>query len=178
MNRPIIALLLLFVPALLLAQTTPKPKKITGFRGEFLANFDDVQSKVMELAEAVPAKSYGWRPGKGVRSIGEVYMHVAGTNYYLSTFLGRTPPRDVPKDIEKITDKQRALVELKKSFDYIRDVVQSEKDADLDKPVNMYGKQTTRRGVLVTALTHLHEHLGQSIAYARMNGVVPPWSGR
>ena len=84
----------------------------------------------------------------------------------------------MPKDIEKITDKRRALVELKKSLDYLRGVVESEKDSDLDKPVKMYGKQTTRRGVLVTALTHLHEHLGQSIAYARMNGVVPPWSGR
>lgn len=178
MNRPAIAVLLLFVPALLLAQTTPRSKKIAGFRGEFLANFDDVQSKVMELAEAVPEKKYSWRPGNGVRSIGEVYMHVAGTNYYLSTFLGKTPPADVPKDFEKIRDKQRALVELKKSFDYIRRVVEAEKEADLDKPVKMYGQQTTRRGVLITALTHLHEHLGQSIAYARMNGVVPPWSGR
>jgi uncharacterized damage-inducible protein DinB len=178
MNPPVIAVLLVFVPALVFAQATPKPKKITGFRGEFLANFDDVQSKVMELAEAVPEKKYGWRPGKGVRSISEVYMHVAGANYYLSTFLGKTLPSDVPKDIEKITDKQRALVELKKSFDYLRGVVASEKDSDLDKPVKMYGTQTTRRGVLITALAHLHEHLGQSIAYARMNGVVPPWSGR
>ncbi len=172
MKRISAAVLLLLVPTLLAA----KPNGVTGFRGEFLANLDDVQSKITELAEAVPAKSYSWRPGNGVRSISEVYMHIAGGNYYLSSFLGRTPPADVPKDIEKITDKQRVLAELKKSFDYIRSVAASEKDEDLDKPVKMFGNQTTRRGVLLTALNHLHEHLGQSIAYARMNGVVPPWS--
>lgn len=171
--------MLLFVPALVLAQPPAKPKNgITGFRAELLANLDDTRSKLTELAEAMPAKSYGWRPSKGVRSIGEVYMHVAGSNYYLASFLGRTPPADVPQDIEKITDKERELVELRKSFDYLRGVIESEKDQDLDKPVKMFGTQTTRRGVLLTAITHVHEHLGQSIAYARMNGVVPPWSGR
>ncbi len=173
------SLVLLFVPTLALAQTPAKPKNgITGFRAELLANLDDTRSKLMELAEAVPAKSYLWRPSKGVRSIGEVYMHVAGSNYYLASFLGRTPPADAPQDIEKIKDKQRELAELRKSFDYIRGVIESERDQDLDKPVKMFGNQTTRRGVLLTVITHVHEHLGQSIAYARMNGVVPPWSGR
>jgi uncharacterized damage-inducible protein DinB len=155
------------------AQTIP-PELGQGWLPEFTLT----SRQLLQLADATPAEKFAWRPGSGVRSISEVYMHIAGANYYLSTFLGKTPPADVPKDIEKIKDKQRVLSELKKSFDYIRGVVQSEKDEDLEKSVKMFGNTTTRRAVLLTVLTHAHEHLGQSIAYARMNGVVPPWSGR
>lgn len=149
---------------------------VTGYRGEVLANVAEVQDKILQLAETVPAAKYSWRPAKGVRSVSEVYMHIAGGNYFLSTFLGRKPPADMPQDLEKITDKDRVLKELRKSFDYLRNVITTERDADLDKAVNMYGNKTSHRGVLLTATAHLHEHLGQSIAYARMNGVVPPWS--
>jgi uncharacterized damage-inducible protein DinB len=186
MNRPL-ALLAVLVCALSVSatpqlqtpaktQTNGNPK--TGFRAEFLTNLDDVQEKILELATAVPAEKYGWRPGEGVRSLGEVFMHVAGGNYFLATFLGKQPPADMPKDLERITDKQRVVAELRRSFEHVRSVVLSESDADLEKSVRMYGTQTTHRGVFVAMLNHLHEHLGQSIAYARMNRVVPPWSGR
>ena len=173
------AVAILLFPVFVFAQPAAKTKNaITGFRADAIANLGDTQGKLLELAEAVPAKTYSWRPDAGVRSISEVYMHVAGSNYYLATFLGYNPPATVPKEIEKITDKKRVLEELRKSFDYIHMVIESEKDADLDKPVKMFGTTTTRRGVLLTVVAHMHEHLGQSIAYARMNGVVPPWSGR
>ena|ERR1043166_5594851 len=147
----------------------------SGFRAEFLHDFDDVSKKIVELAEATPAAKYSWRPGPGVRSFSEVYMHIAGGNYFLATFAGAKPPSYDTRNLEKITDKQRVVEELRKSFEYLRTVaVQS----DLDKPIKMYGYDTTHRGALMTALNHLHEHLGQSIAYARMNGIVPPWSAR
>lgn len=165
----VFALFVLFaVPAF-----AAKPK---GFRAEFLSNLDDVQKKVIDLAGAVPAEKYAWRPGDGVRSVSEVYTHIAGSNYFLLTFIGVKPPADMPKDIEKITDKQQVLAELRKSFDNLRAVLNNTPDADLEKSVNMFGQQTTERAVFTTILTHLHEHLGQSIAYARMNGIVPPWS--
>ena len=147
-----------------------------GFRAEFLTSLDEVQEKLTMLAEAVPAERYGWRPASDVRSIGEVYMHVAGGNYFLATFVGVKTPAGTPKDLEKITDKQRILTELKKSFDHLRTAVARTPDSDLEKAVKMFGSPTSYRGVYVTILNHLHEHLGQSIAYARMNGVVPPWS--
>jgi uncharacterized damage-inducible protein DinB len=153
---------------------TPK----TGFRAEFLANLDDVEDKIMELATTMPAEKYSWRPGEGVRSIGEVFMHIAGGNYFLLTFVGKQPPADIPKDLERITDKQRVIAELRRSFEHVRAVIAAESDADLEKTAKMFGATTTHRGVYMALLTHLHEHLGQSIAYARMNGVVPPWSGR
>lgn len=168
--RTLLALLLL-TPTLAFAAPANK-----AFHSEFAANLQDVEDKIERLADAIPADRYGWRPGAGVRSIGEVYAHVAGSNYFLTTFLGKEPPADIPADIEKITDKAKIVSELKRSFDHVRAAAKSMSDADLDKPVNMFGQNTTQRGVLVTILSHVHEHLGQSIAYARINDITPPWS--
>jgi uncharacterized damage-inducible protein DinB len=147
-----------------------------GFRAEFLADLDEVQDKITQLATAVPAEKYTWRPATGVRSISEVYMHIAGGNYFLATFVNVQPPSTMPKDIEAVSDKKLVLAELQKSFDHLRSIIRSTPEADFDKSVNLFGKPATERAVFVTILNHLHEHLGQSIAYARMNGVVPPWS--
>ena len=151
----------------------PAPK-LHGFKAEFVSNLDEVQEKIMELAESTPADRYGWRPAPDVRSISEVYMHIAGGNYFLATFLGVPAPK-MNGDLEKkYTKRADVLVELRRSFDHLRSAASSVND--LETPVKMFGSSTSHRGVLVTALNHLHEHLGQSIAYARMNGVVPPWS--
>ena len=136
----------------------------------------DVEDKITRLASSIPAEKYSWRPATGVRSVSEVFMHIAGGNYFLATFVGAQPPADLPKDLERITDKATVLAELKKSFDHARRVIAAESDADLEKSVNLFGKPATHRYVFTTMLNHLHEHLGQSIAYARMNGVIPPWS--
>ena len=180
MKRALAVALLLAAPIVFAQQNAKKPApaapKPTGFRAEYASDLDDVQKKIMDLAAAVPAEKYTWRPAPGVRSVSEVYMHIAGGNYFLATFVGVQPPDDMPKDIEKITDKQQVLAALQKSFDHLRTILKNTSDADLEKPVKLFGNPTTQRGVLVTALNHLHEHLGQSIAYARMNGVTPPWS--
>jgi uncharacterized damage-inducible protein DinB len=180
--RLAVAVLLLCTPILAVArvkapaQQNGVPK--SGFRAEFLVDLADVSKKIVELAEAMPASKYNWRPGPGVRSVSEVYMHIAGGNYFLATFAGAKPPSYDTQNLEKITDKARVIQELKKSFEYLRMVALQGTDADLDKSIKMFGNDTTHRGALMSALNHLHEHLGQSIAYARMNGVVPPWSAR
>ena len=158
-----------------LQSTPPAPPK-SGFRAEFLRDLADVQKKIEDLAAAVPAEKYTWRPAAGVRSVSEVYMHIAGGNYFLASFVGMKPPTKDEQTLEQINDKARVLAELRKSFDHIRMAALNARDADLDKPIKMFGNDTTVRGAFITALNHLHEHLGQSIAYARMNGVVPPWS--
>ncbi len=169
-----IALLALALPLQSIASEAPK----SGFRAEFLRDLDGVQRKIVDLASAVPADKYSWRPAPGVRSISEVYMHIAGGNYLLASFTGMKPPGYDTRSLEKITEKDRVLVELKKSFDHLRTAALNATDSDLDKSINMFGNDTTERAAFLTALNHLHEHLGQSIAYARMNGVVPPWSGK
>lgn len=157
-------------------EKTPAAPK-SGFRAEALWQLDDVQKKIEDLAAAVPAEKYSWRPAEGVRSISEAYTHIAGANYFFMTFVGVKPPMKMDPGMEKtVTDKAEIGAMLKPSFDHVRTAVLNLSDKDLDKKTDMFGMSTTYRNVLVTEIAHLHEHLGQSIAYARMNGVVPPWT--
>jgi len=152
-----------------------EPKE--GFRAEVLGQISFVEKRIEDLAAAVPAEKYGWRPGEGVRSVSEVYVHIVGANYLFMTFLGVQPPMKMDPGIEKsVTDKSSIAAMFKPSFDHFRNAVTGLSDKDLDKTTKMFGNTTTYRNVLVTAIAHLHEHLGQSIAYARMNGIVPPWT--
>lgn len=149
----------------------------SGFRAEFLGQHAYGEKQILDLAEATPADKYGWRPGEGVRSISEVYIHIAGGNYFLLGFAGIKPPAGLDKEMEKnIAEKSKVIDELKKSFAHVRSGIAATSDADLDKPVKMFGRDTTVRGVLLSVVSHEFEHLGQSIAYARTNGIVPPWT--
>jgi uncharacterized damage-inducible protein DinB len=152
-----------------------------GVRGEILASIHDAETKLTQLAEATPAAKYTWRPGEGVRSTGEVFMHVAGANYLFPSIWGAKVPAG--KDMKGMqamekdgADKAKTMAALKESFAFITDSIKNLSDADLDKPVEFFGRKGTVRSVLIIAATHTHEHLGQSIAYARSNGIAPPWS--
>ena len=154
---------------------------LAGFRGEFLAQQDRVEKEILGLAEATPADKYGWRPAPGVRSVAEVFTHIVGGNYGIPGFAGMKPPAgwdmEAMQKMEKnVTEKAKVIEELKKSFAHLRAGIASMPDADLDKPAKFFGNDTTVRGILLVAANHEHEHLGQSIAYARMNGIVPPWA--
>ena len=149
----------------------------SGFRADFLTQFDDVSKKIVDLAEAVPADKYGWRPAPGVRSISEVYMHIVGGNSYIPSFIGVKPMEGIERGMEKsVTEKARVVELLKKSMAHARAAVLATPDADLDKKVKIFGGESSERGVIMIIGNHLHEHLGQSIAYARANGIAPPWS--
>ena len=112
-----------------------------------------------------------------MRSVSEVYIHVAGGNYLFLGFAGIKPPAGLDKEMEKnVTEKSKVIDEIKKSFAHVRAGIAALPDPDLDKPVKLFGSDSTVRGVLLVAANHEHEHLGQSIAYARMNGIVPPWT--
>jgi uncharacterized damage-inducible protein DinB len=156
-------------------QTTPPAVPKTGVRAELLHDLDDVQKKILSLASAIPADKYSWRPVHGVRSVSEVYMHIAGGNYTLVSFVGERQMLDTGS-YERVTEKPRVIEELRRSFDFLRSAILNTSDADLDKPIHMFGIDGTERAAFLMALNHIHEHLGQSVAYARMNGVVPPWS--
>jgi uncharacterized damage-inducible protein DinB len=157
------------------ANPPPEPKE--GFRAEILGQIGFVEKRIEDLAAAMPVEKYSWRPGDGVRSVSEVYMHIVGANYLFVTFIGVKPPMKMDEGMDKsVTDKSEIAAKFKPSFDHFRSAVLGLSDKDLDKTTNMFGQTTTYRNVLVTAIAHLHEHLGQSIAYARVNGVVPPWT--
>ncbi len=151
-----------------------------GVRGEMLAWIKDAESKLVQLAEATPEAKYTWRPAKDVRTTGEVFMHVATANYGAPNFWGVKPPEGFKFDTyEKSLTKKADIVQaLKDSFAHMEQGFMAVPDADLDKPVDLFGNKTTVRGGYLLLLSQAHEHLGQSIAYARSNGIVPPWTAK
>jgi len=151
----------------------------TGARAEFLVDFAAVTGKLRDLANAIPAEKYTWRPQAGVRSVSEVLLHAAGANYFMPTFFGATVPEGIDlKTFEtSTTDKAKVIEALEASIVHARGAVLRLSDADLEKTGKWFGgRQVTYRVMIVGAAEHGHEHLGQLIAYARMNGVTPPWS--
>lgn len=141
---------------------------------------DDLQGsakKIMDLAEAMPEEDYSWRPMEGVRSVSEVYVHIAMSNYDLLAPLGEPMPKDFDKDAEKnMTNKQDIMNYLKQSFDDAQKFLSTYSDTDYNTIVTLPFGKLTKEQVLMLVATHVHEHLGQSIAYARSNNIVPPWS--
>ena len=167
------AALAVLLPAPALAQDTP------DFRAEFKGQFEASAQKLVALAEAMPAESYSWSPMDGVMPVAQVYMHIARYNYmYPHLNLGVEPPKDLDYQSfeEGMSEKDRVVPILAASMDHVRAVVDGMSDADLAAPVELYGRQVASWSVLLQLITHMNEHLGQSIAYARMNHVVPPWS--
>jgi uncharacterized damage-inducible protein DinB len=162
----------------LLAASTLFAQKPTGFRGEFIDQLNATEKKYVQLAEATPQEKYTWRPAEGVRSISEVFMHIVGANYMIPGFLGVKPPASLSRDMEKkVTAKAEVVDWLKKSFENVRQMAMNGSDADFDKTVKLFGQMTmTQRATYLLIANHMHEHLGQAIAYARMTGTVPPWS--
>jgi uncharacterized damage-inducible protein DinB len=166
------------------AQQTEDPKKpAAAFRRDFLLPFGEAEVKVLDLAKAMPAEKYSWRPGPGVRSVGEVYMHIAGGNRLLVMFAGKPSQEELVKmirgneDREKaITEKSKVIEQLEASFKAVHEALGKATEADLSKPVRFFDTDTTLRGIFMVISNHVSEHLGQSIAYARMNNIIPPWS--
>jgi len=151
---------------------------VTGARGEFLGEVAFYEQRYTRLAEAIPAEKYSWRPAEGVRSIGEVYTHIAAANYGVARALGTPPPAGFdPKAINALAgDKAKVLQVLKDSFVHFHNAILAIKDADLNNAQKLFGQDTTVRGAFFMITGHFGEHLGQSIAYARQNGIVPPWT--
>ena len=151
---------------------------VTGYRSEVLAEVTVQEDKFTRLAEAIPADKYTWRPAPDVRSFAEVFLHVSAANYNLYKLVGTPPPTGLDlKGLEKsTTDKAKVIATLKDSFAHARKAITTMPDADLDKSLDWFGGKNTQRGILLFILRHTAEHLGQSIAYARFIGVVPPWT--
>ena len=178
LSFPLALTLLTFlaVPALAQTEKPAAAPAASGFRAELVRQIDDAEKKLIALAEATPADKLTWRPNDKVRSTSAVFMHVAGGNYFLPTFWGVKPPEGLSREMEKETDKAKVIDALKKSFDHARNAITSASDADLERKIKLFGQDATVREAMMVVATHAHEHLGQSIAYARMSGIVPPWS--
>ena len=151
---------------------------VTGYRSEVLAEVMIQEDKFTRLAEAIPADKYTWRPAPDVRSFAEVFLHVSAANYNLYKLVGTPPPTGIDlKGLEKsTTDKAKIVATVKDSFAHAKKAITAMQDADLEKSLDWFGGKNTQRGILLFIVRHAAEHLGQSIAYARVVGIVPPWT--
>lgn len=145
-----------------------------GYDGEWRY----VSRLLVSLAEAIPSDKYGWRPEPGVRSVSEVIMHIAQSNYYLLSVTGpKMPPELAGNEVEKkIVSKPEVVAYLRQSLDAVRTARGHLKPGDLKRKVTIYGRTVNVDGMYLRIICHDNEHLGQLIAYARMNSIVPPWS--
>jgi uncharacterized damage-inducible protein DinB len=149
-----------------------------GPRLEFLDEVSYYEQRYERLADAIPAEKYNWRPAEGVRTIGDVYMHIVTANYGFAKMLGMPYPAGLdPKVlVAGANDKTKVIQALKDSFAHMREAILAIKESDLEKEIKTPRGQTTIRGAFFMISGHYGEHLGQSVAYARSIGIVPPWT--
>jgi uncharacterized damage-inducible protein DinB len=159
----------------------------SGVRADLLGDLDILEEKYTGLAEAMTAH-YGWRPGEGVRSVSEVFVHIGAANAFIPIAANVAPPQGMEvasfeeafarmQEMEKrVTDPTEVMKELRAGFAHARHAIATVSDEQLDDRVMFMGQEVPKRAILILLVTHMHEHLGQAVAYARMNAVVPPWS--
>lgn len=158
------------------AQKAPDPLEGVwqGYDGEWL----HVSRQLVALVEAIPAEKFAWRPAAGVRSTSEVLMHIAMANFYLLSVTGPKMPADLTSaDMEKtVTAKAEVIDWLKRSQDAVKSARAALKPGDLQRKVKVNNRDATVDGMYLRIIVHANEHMGQLVAYARVNGIVPPWS--
>lgn len=168
-------ILLMLVCAPMLATAQPP----TTIQEAAIGSLMYTEGRIVQLAEAIPAEKYDWRPAEGVRSIAESIMHVAAGNYFITMTAGHTPPEGIDiMTLEKsVTAKSDVIAALKKSYEYARAGVQGFTKKQLDNMVEFpFPGEYNTRSALMIVTGHCEEHMGQLIAYARMNDIIPPWS--
>jgi uncharacterized damage-inducible protein DinB len=167
-----ILILLLLTATPLFAQTYPEGIW-QGYDGEW----KHVSKQLLDLAEATPQDKFAWRPGPGVRSTSEVYMHLALSNFYLLSVTGPKMPAELKIEMEKtVTAKSDVIDWLKRSLDSVKEAHATVTPKDLERKVHIADRDATVDGIYLRIIVHANEHMGQLIAYARMTGVTPPWS--
>jgi len=151
-----------------LAQAQP-----AGFQSAFGKDAGTLSEKFTGLARIMSGK-YDWKPGPGVRSVGDVFNLIIEENGLLADAL--TGKTNMGAEPAPITDPMKLQEALKASYANLQKAITRLADNDLQTHVKLFGEDMTKQDAVMLILEDQHEHLGQSIAYARTNGVVPPWS--
>jgi uncharacterized damage-inducible protein DinB len=151
---------------------------------DLVSSVGTLETKIVDLAMAIPDSKYDWKP-QDARSVRQVLLHVAADNYLLPAMLGASPDPATGITTDYATAvafenrglaKDSVVAELRKSFAFIKQTLTATPASKMNESVTMFGQPFTGQSAWILAVTHLHEHLGQLIAYARTNGVKPPWS--
>jgi len=172
--KHLFSLILASAPFLLFAQAPP-----TTIQEAAIGSLMYTEGRIVQLAEAIPEEKYTWRPDEGVRSVAESLLHVAAANYFIMMTSGHTPPEGVDiMTLEKSTTKKADVIAaIKASYEYARAGVGTMTKKSLDDAVDFpFPGEYNKRSALMVVTGHCEEHMGQMVAYARMNGIAPPWS--
>jgi uncharacterized damage-inducible protein DinB len=168
----LLAMMLLSTAATLRAENP-----LEGLWQGYDAEWQHTSSQLIALAEATPAEKFAWRPAPGVRSISEVYMHIVDANFYLLSITGPKMPDDLKENMDKtVTSKEDVIRWLKRSLEAVKQAHLKETPQDLTRRVHIEDRDSTVDWMYLRIIIHANEHMGQLVAYARMTGVVPPWS--
>jgi hypothetical protein len=145
-------------------------------------DIDGLRRKFMALAKAVPTDKLVWRPMEGTRSFREVFAHVAAEGNTETAMFGRPLPPGSLADFDaeearltKLPDDQLIAV-MDRAMQSLSATLGGLSPARINSPIRYYGQSTLPRVATTYTLNDLHEHLGQLVAYARMNTIVPPWT--
>ncbi len=171
------------IPAAAQSESVP----VVSANAEVIGLISGAEGKVTALADAMNDEQWAWRPMEGVRSTSEVLMHIAISNFFLPTLLGATLPENFPvtmgpqgpvglDEYEATSDRDEVGAAMEASFNHVRAALAGISADRMDEEMNAFGQTMTVRGFCIFMATHLHEHLGQLVAYSRANGLVPPWS--
>jgi len=147
-------------------------------KAQALLDLQAVNKKCVDLAGALPSEKLTWRPAADTRSFAEVFLHVAGERYSILSMMGATPPAGFKAgEFEKsTTERDRIVEDLNQSWDFANKTINGMSNADFAKLMPKLGPQANEGDVIYILVADAHEHLGQLIAYARQNGIVPPWT--
>lgn len=150
----------------------------TAIRDEVMGHFESSITKIIALADAMPAESYSWKPSADAMPVGQVFAHIARYNFfYPASSMAIPAPASIRLDtLEAMRNKAQIVALLTQSAGHVRRSLSSMSSDDLAKSTTLYGRTVPRWAVMIQLVAHMNEHLGQSIAYARSNNVVPPWS--
>jgi uncharacterized damage-inducible protein DinB len=147
---------------------------------DLLFTLEGIESQVMQLARAVPEEKYGWRPSQGVRSFKETFLHIVNGNSLLQHIADDLKGEALNKEIEanakaesEPLTKAQVIEKLTASFAEVRKTMTDVSAGSLQREIDFFGRKTTARGIYTILDTHVSEHLGQLIAYCRVNGIAP-----
>lgn len=157
--------------------STGKSDNEAPYLSLLLKDLEEVEQKAIGLAEEFGEDKYNWRPAEGIRSVSEIFVHICSANYWILSLTGAKIPESFGRDAEqKITEKSEVIKTLKNSYESAKQFINNLKPEELNEVVKTSFGEFTKRKLVLMLVTHSHEHVGQAIAYARSNGVVPPWS--
>ena len=176
---PLIKSSFCFIAIFVLSLSTMNAQDFSGeFTERFYWHFEQSSEKVISLAETIPDEIYEWSPDGEAMTMARVFMHIARHNYMIpERWLGISAPDYIEQhEMEQIGDKETVVRMLKESFEHVRGFSGELTDNKLSETVTIFGEETKSWAALMLLISHMNEHVGQSVSYARMNGIAPPWS--